>query len=253
MYNPKFVFSQLTGFLNHSKFNRIVRTYDDDRYVKHFICWNQLLVMIFGQLCNRESLRDLIEIIEAHRSKCYYLGFGKNVSKSNLAYANMNRDCRIFEEFSYFLVAGAGYGKTDIFNLGGNVYAFDSTTIDLYLSVFWWARFRKYKAGMKVHFLYDVETQIPVFFYITDAARQDCRAMDEIPNDSGSYYVFDKAYNDFKRLHRLAEVGATFVVRSKKNLKFRIIRWKRRLLKNVLSDCIIELTGYYPSRYYPEL
>ena len=134
MYNPKFVFSQLTGFLNRSKFNRIVKKYGGDRYVKHFTCWNQLLVMIFGQLCNRESLRDLIVIIEANRSKCYHLGFGKNVSKTNLAYANMNWDCRIFEEFAYFLVAEArGKRKTDIFNLGGNVYAFDSTTIDLCL------------------------------------------------------------------------------------------------------------------------
>lgn len=252
MYNPKFVFSQLVDFLNRNKFNRIIKKYGGDRYVKYFTCWNQLLVMMFGQLCNRESLRDLIVIIEAHRSKCYHLGFGKNVSKTNLAYANMNRDYRIFEEFAYFLVAEARVKrKTDIFNLGGNVYAFDSTTIDLCLSVFWWARFRRHKGGVKVHFLYDVETQIPAFFHITDAATHDCKAMDEIPYESGSYYVFDKAYNDFKRLHRIAEVGAIFVLRAKKNLKFRIIRWKRRLPKNVLSDCVIELTGYYPGKYYP--
>ena len=99
MYNPKFVFSQLVDFLNRNKFNRIIKKYGGDRYVKHFTCWNQMLVMMFGQLCNRESLRDLIVIIEAHRSKCYHLGFGKNVSKTNLAYANMNRDYRIFEEW----------------------------------------------------------------------------------------------------------------------------------------------------------
>ena len=97
MNKPKYVFAQLVAFLDDNKFRHIVDKYDGNRYVKHFTCWNQLLVMIFGQLCNRESLRDLIVIIEAHRSKCYHLGFGKNVSKTNLAYANMNRDCRIFE------------------------------------------------------------------------------------------------------------------------------------------------------------
>lgn len=133
--------------------------------MKHFTCWNQLLVMMFGQLTNRESLRDLIVIIEAHRSKCYHLGFGKQVTKSNLAKANQNRDCRIFEEFAYFLVAEARSKRiTDIFKLGGSVYAFDSTTIDLCLSVFWWAKFRKHKGGIKIHTLYDIETQVPAFF-----------------------------------------------------------------------------------------
>lgn len=253
MYNPRYVFSQLVRFLNRSKFNRIVVKYGGDKYVKHFTFWNQMLVMTFGQLCNRESLRDLIVVIEAHRSKCYHLGFGKNVSKTNLAYANQNRDCRIFEEFAYFMIAEAREKrKTSIFNLNGNVYAFDSTTIDLCLSVFWWAKFRKHKAGVKVHFLYDVETQIPAFFHITVASTHDSKAMDKIPYESGSYYIFDRAYNDFKRLFRIAEAGATFIVRAKKNLKFRIIKWKRRLPKNLLSDCMIELTGYYPSKFYPE-
>lgn len=253
MYNPRYVFSQLVRFLNRSKFNRIVVKYGGDKYVKHFTFWNQMLVMTFGQLCNRESLRDLIVVIEAHCSKCYHLGFGKNVSKTNLAYANQNRDCRIFEEFAYFMIAEAREKrKTSIFNLDGNVYAFDSTTIDLCLSVFWWAKFRKHKAGVKVHFLYDVETQIPAFFHITVASTHDSKAMDKIPYESGSYYIFDRAYNDFKRLFRIAEAGATFIVRAKKNLKFRIIKWKRRLPKNLLSDCMIELTGYYPSKFYPE-
>lgn len=171
MYNVKYVFAQLVAFLNRSKFNRIVAKYGGDRYVKHFTCWNQLLAMMFGQLCNRSSLRDLITILDAHSNKNrYHLGMGRNVSKTNLAYANQNRDYRIFEEYAYYLVSEAREKrKTNIFDLEGNVYAFDSTTIDLCLAVFWWAKFRKRKGGIKVHTLLDVETQIPAFFHITTA------------------------------------------------------------------------------------
>ncbi|MDH6355374.1 hypothetical protein M2132_001715 [Dysgonomonas sp. PH5-45] len=180
MFQDKFVFAQLVAFLNRSKFNRIVAKYGGDKYVKHFTCWNQLLALMFGQLSNRESLRDLIIALGAHRSKCYHLGMGKNISKSSLARANQDRDYRIFEEFAYFLVNEAQQKrKTDIFKLGGNVYAFDSTTIDLCLNVFWWAKFRKKKGGIKVHTLYDVETQIPTFFHITTASVHDSKAMDK--------------------------------------------------------------------------
>ena len=253
MNQDKYVYAQLTAFLDRSKFNRIVASYSGDRYVKHFTCWNQLLVMMFGQLTNRESLRDLIVIIEAHRNKCYHLGFGKHVTKSNLAKANQNRDSRIFEEFAYFLVAEARSKRiTDIFKLGGSVYAFDSTTIDLCLSVFWWAKFRKRKGGIKIHTLYDIETQVPAFFHITEAAVNDVRAMDEIPYEPGAYYIFDRGYNDFGRLYRITCTESFFVVRAKKNLQYKAVRWRRRLPKNVLSDAVVTLTGYYPSRRYPE-
>ncbi len=252
MNQDKYVYAQLTAFLDRSKFNRIVAKYNGDHYVKHFTCWNQLLVMMFGQLTNRESLRDLIVIIEAHRNKCYHLGFGKHVTKSNLAKANQNRDCRIFEEFAYFLVAEARSKRiTDIFKLGGSVYAFDSTTIDLCLSVFWWAKFRKHKGGIKIHTLYDIETQVPAFFHITEASVNDVRAMDEISYEPGSYYIFDRGYNDFNRLYRIECTESFFVVRAKKNLQYKAVRWRRRLPKNVLSDAVITLTGYYPSKRYP--
>jgi transposase len=208
---------------------------------------------MFGQLSNRESLRDLIIALGAHRSKCYHLGMGKNVSKSSLARANQDRDYHIFEEFAYFLVNEAGKKRvTNIFKLGGNVYAFDSTTIDLCLNVFWWAKFRKKKGGIKVHTLYDVETQIPTFFHITTASVHDSKAMAEIPYESGSYYIFDRAYNNFKMLYRIHQIEARFVVRAKKNLLYKSVKWKRRLPKNVLSDMTIELTGFYPKQYYPE-
>ena len=162
MNHSKYVFSQLTSFLNRSQFNDYVRKYHGDKYIKHFTCWNQLLALMFGQLGNRESLRDLITIIEAHGQKCYHLGLGKHVTRSNLAKANTNRDYRIFEDFAYYLVSEARRKRaTDIFKLDGNVYAFDSTTISLCLDVFWWAKFRKRKGGIKIHTLYDLETQIP--------------------------------------------------------------------------------------------
>lgn len=248
-----YVFSQLVSFLDRNHFNYLVRKYGGDKYVKHFTCWNQLLVMMFGQLCNRESLRDLTTAIAAHQSKSYHLGFGKNVSKTNLAYANCNRDYRIFEDYAYYLVEQARKKRaTDIFKLGGNVYAFDSTTIDLCLSVFWWAKFRKRKGGIKVHTLYDIETQVPAFFHITEAAVHDSKAMTVIPYESGSYYIFDRGYNDFKQLYRIEEIESFFVVRAKKNLKYKVVKWKRRLPPNVISDTEIELTGYYPSRHYPK-
>ena len=249
-----YVFSQLVSVaLDRNHFNYLVRKYEGDKYVKHFTCWNQLLVMMFGQLCNRESLRDLTNAVAAHQKKCYHLGFGKHVSKTNLAYANSNRDYRIFEEYAYYLIAEARKKRaTDIFQLGGNVYAFDSTTIDLCLSVFWWAKFRKHKGGIKVHTLYDVETQVPAFFHITEAAVHDSKVMNVIPYETGSYYVFDRGYNDFKQLYRIEEIGSYFVIRAKKNLQYRVLKWKRRMPENVLSDAEIELTGYYPSKHYPK-
>jgi hypothetical protein len=253
MFQDKYVFAQLVSFLNRSKFNRIVSKYDGDKYVKHFTCWNQLLALMFGQLSNRESLRDLIVALDAHHSKCYHLGMGRNVSKSNLARANRDRDCRIFEEFAYSLVKEAREKQiADIFELDGNVYAFDSTTIDLCLSVFWWAKFRKKKGGIKVHTLYDVETQIPAFFHITDASVHDSKVMKEIPYESGSYYIFDKAYNHFKMLYRIDQTGAYFVIRAKSNLQCKPIKWKRRLPKNVLSDMTIKFTGVNSKKYYPK-
>lgn len=154
MHKAPFVFSQLVQFMNRSKFNRIVAKYDGDKYIKSFSCWNQLLTMMFGQLTNRESLRDLIVAIEAHSGKLYHLGMGKSVTRSNLSKANEQRDYRIFEEFAYYMIELARSKRhTEIFKLGGNVYAFDSTTIDLCLTVFDWAKFRRNKGGIKVHTL----------------------------------------------------------------------------------------------------
>lgn len=236
MHKDNFVFSQLVAFLDRNKFNYIVRKYDGDKYVKHFTCWIRLLALVFGQLSNRNSLRDLIIVLEVHNSKCYDLGMGRSVSRSSLARANQDRDYHIFEEFAYYLVNLARQKRvTDIFKLDGSVYAFDSTTIDLRLAVFWWAKFRRTKGGIKVSTLYDLETQIPAFWHTTDAAVHDSKAMKEVSYEPGSYYVFDRAYNNFKMLYRIHQIGAYFVVRAKKNLQYKAIKWKRRLPNNVLQ------------------
>ena len=253
MHNRKFVFSLLVSFLDRNKFNYIVSKYQGDNYIKSFTCWNQLLVLMFGQLSGRESLRDLIVAVEAHSSKAYHLGFGRSVTRSNLAKANQNRDYHIFEEYAYYMVQQARALKvTKIFNLRGNVYAFDSTIIELCLDVFCWAKYRHDKGGIKIHTLYDVESHIPTFFHITPAVVQDTKVMPEIPLEAGAYYVFDRAYNYFEQLFKIDSIGAFFIVRAKKNLKYKVIKWKRRLPKDVLSDSEIQFTLYKSSKRYPK-
>ena len=157
MNKGKYVFSQLLDFLDRSDFNYLARKYEGDKYVKQFTCYNQLATLMFGQLSWWESLRDVVLATQAHAAKAPHLGFGKYVTRSNLSKANNNRDCRIFEEFAYQVVAEARKCRaTDIFKLGGNVYAFDSTTIELCLETFKWAIFRKNqrKGGIKVHIPY---------------------------------------------------------------------------------------------------
>lgn len=254
MFQDKFVFSQLASFLDRNHFNYLVRKYEGDRYVKHLTCWNQLLAMMFGQLSNRESLRDLIVALEAHQSKCFHLGLGrKPIAKTTLATANQNRDYRIFDEFAFYMMALAREKRAeDIFKLGGKVYAFDSTTIPLCLSVFWWAKFRKKKGGVKAHVLYDLEAQVPAFYHITTASVYDSKVMPEIPYETGACYVFDRGYNSFGELYRIQRLESFFVVRAKTNLQYRCVKWKRRMPKNFLTDAEIELTVYKSRNDYPE-
>lgn len=255
MHKGKYVFAQLLDFIDKDAFLRIANKYDGNKYVKHFTCWNQLAVLMFGQLSNRESLRDVVLATQAHSSKAYHLGFGKAATKSNLSKANGNRDYRIFEEFAYGVVTKARECRAvEIFKLGGNVYAFDSTTIDLCLSVFDWALFRKRKGGVKIHTLYDIETQIPTFFHITPAKVNDMKAMDATPYEENSFYIFDRGYNDFRRLHNIDSIGAFFVVRGRKNNDFSPDRWARRFPpgSGILSDAIGHMEGLLTKEKYPD-
>lgn len=256
MNHGKYIFAQLTDFLPRRVFDRIVKAHKGNKYVRTFTCWNQMLCMVFGQLTARDSMRDLLLSLEAHKSKYYHLGFGPSVTRRNLGIANQNRNYKIFEEFAYVLIEqarGSCYKSDFELNIKGNVYAFDSSTIDLCLSVFWWAEFRKTKAGIKLHTLYDVKTSIPTFIHISNAKTHDVGALDLLLYEIGSFYVLDRAYVDFKRLYHLHKQKAFFVTRAKSNMKFS--RMYSRTVdgsKGIKYDQIGKLTSHYPRKSYPE-
>ena len=257
MLTGKYVFAQLIEFLPQKTFQRIVMKYQGDKYIKSFSCWNQLLIMMYGQLSGCESLRELVCITTAHSPKSYHLGFGRSlITRSNLAKANANRDCKIFEEFAYKMISIAqGKRITREFEICGRFYAFDSTTIDLCLNLFWWASFRKTKGGIKVHTLYDVVTQIPTFLHITEAKVNDMNAMDEIPYESNAYYIFDRGYFDLARLFTINLIGSNFIIRERGQLQYEIIEGEDLLegSDNILYDHTIRLTGVQTRKKYPVL
>jgi hypothetical protein len=248
MNQGKYVFSQIVTFLPARIFDRCVNSFQGDKWVKHFTCWNQMMCMMFGQLSNRDSLRDLLVCLNAHKSKHYHLGFGKSISRSNLAESNEKRDCQIFEMYAYELIAEAQ--KICVSNVDfdksitGNVYAFDSTTIDLCLNVFWWATFRRAKGAVKLHTLLDVRTAIPVFMHITPASVHDVNGLDFITYEPGGYYVMDRGYIDYDRMATIDKHDSFFVIRSKANLSFvRISAEIPDKKKGILCDQQIKLKG----------
>ena len=255
MNSGKYVFSQLVEFLPKRTFDGIVKKYQGDRYVKTFTCWNQLLVMMYGQLSGCDSLREVICIIDAIKNKSYHLGFGSgDIKLSNIAYANANRDYRIFEEFAYHMINLAQSKRIDReFELHGRFYAFDSTTIDLCLSLFQWAYFRKTKGGIKVHTLFDVVTQIPTYIHITEAKLHDVKAMDDIPYEPFAFYIFDKGYYALDRLYKINIIDSYFVIRQKSRLNYEVVDGEDLLdgADNVLFDQTIRLTGYQTKKKYP--
>ena len=257
MNQGKYVFTQVADFLPQRAFDRCVEQYDGNARVRHFTCWNQLRCMMFGQLCCRESLSDLILGINAHRGKTYHLGLGTKITKSNLAKANKNRDWRIFAEFASCMTDLARKtcmtDKDFAVAFDGPVYAFDSTTIDLCLNLFWWAPFRKAKAGIKLHTLYDVRTSIPSLINITDALTHDVNALDFLDYEKGGFYIFDRGYVDFHRLYKINQENAFFIVRAKNSLKFkRMYSLPVDKQSNICSDQIGKLTGFYSLKDYPE-
>jgi Domain of unknown function (DUF4372) len=170
MNQGKYIFAQLTDSLPRRVFDRIVDNYEGNKRVRSFTCWNQMLCMVFGQLTARDSMRDLMLSLEAQQSKYYHLGFGSTISRRNLGTANERRNCKIFEEFAYVLITEARrscYRDDFEIEVDSNVYALDSTTMDLCLNIFWWVEFRKHKGGIKLHTLFDIKTSIPGFLHIT--------------------------------------------------------------------------------------
>jgi len=256
MNQGKYIFAQLTDFLPRRIFDRIVKTHEGNKYVRSFTCWNQMLCMVFGQLTSRDSMRDLMLSLEAHQPKYYHLGFGQTVTRRNFGKANEKRSYKIFEEFAYVLIDEARKScyKTDFeVEVDGNVYALDSTTIDLCLSVFWWAEFRKHKGGIKLHTLYDVKTSIPTFLHVSKASVHDVNILDLIPYEIGSFYVVDKGYIDFRRFYKIHTQGSFFVTRAKDNLRFKRMYSKATdKTTGVQSDQIGKLEVYYSKKDYPD-
>lgn len=252
MNQSKYIFAQLTDFLPRRVFDNIVKNHEGNKYVRSFTCWNQMLCMVFGQLTSRESMRDLMLSPEAHHPKYYHFGFGPTVTRRNLGKAIEKRSYKIFEEFAYVLIREARKScyKNDFeVEVDGNVYALDSTTIDLCLSVFWWAEFRKHKGGIKLHTLYDVKTSIPSFLYISNASVHDVNILDLIPYEVGSFYVIDKGYIDFRRLHKIHTQGSFFVTRAKDNIRFKRMYSKAvDKTTGVQCDQIGKLETFYSKR-----
>ena len=256
MYSGKLVFSQLMDFLPMYQFRRCVKRYDGNRYMKSFSCLDQFFCMAFAQLSYRESLRDIESCFRAMHNKLYHLGIQSRISRSTLADANEKRDWRIYADFAQVLIniARPLYSEEDFgVELDETVYALDSSTIDLCLSLFPWARFRKRKSAIKLHTLLDLRGNIPSFISITDGKVHDVNVLDELIPEPGSIYVMDRAYLDFKRLYILNQCMAFFVIRSKINTQM------RRLYSNAVNkstglrcDQTIVLTGIKTRYQYPD-
>nr|CRH04412.1 transposase [Candidatus Magnetococcus massalia] len=224
MNTGKTIFSQVTEFLPMHTFRQCVERYSGNRKVQTFSCLDQFLCMIFAQLTYRESLRDIEACLRFQQSKLYHMGIRGRVSRSTLADANENRDWRIYADFAQSLIHTARqlYQNDDFgIDLQQTVYALDSTTVDLCLSVFPWAKFRKTKSAVKLHTLLDLRGNIPTFIHISDGKLHDVNVLDEIIPEPGSFYVMDRGYLDFARLYLLDQCGAFFVTRAKSNLGFR--------------------------------
>lgn len=256
MNTGRTVFSQIMDFVPMNEFRKCVTRYHGNRNVKSFSCLDQFLCMAFAQLTYRESLRDIETCLRSMQSKLYHMGIRSRVSRNTLAYANEKRDWRIYADFAQVLIHIARdlYIDEDFgIELDNTVYALDSTTIDLCLSLFPWARFRKYKGAIKLHTLLDLKSNIPTFVEITHGKVHDVNILDELIPEPGSFYIMDRAYIDFLRLHILTQCSAFFVIRAKTNLQFRRV-YSHYIDKSTGLKCdqTIMLTGIKSSQEYPD-
>ena len=255
MYAGKLVFAQVMEFAPWHTFRRLVAKYRGDFNVRTFSCLDQFLSMAFAQITFRESLRDIEACFEAHAAKAYHLGLRGNFTRSNLADANERCDWRLYSEFAQALIRIARkLYATDALGLelDETVYALDSTTIDLCLTLFPWAPFRSTKAAIKLHTLLDLRGQIPSFIHISDGKLHDVNVLDILIPEAGAFYVMDRGYLDFKRLHTLHQSGGYFVTRAKRNSKFRRIA-ARPVERNtgLVCDQTVMLKGFYAAKDYP--
>ena len=250
------VFAELLAHLSHIEFQKCVARYNGDGHHRRLSCWDQYLAMAFAQLTYRESLRDIEACLQSMSGKLYHMGFRSRIARSTLADANETHDWRIFAEFAQHLIATARplYAGDPIgVDLDASLYALDSTTIDLCLALFPWARFRRHKAAVKMHTLLDLHGNIPTFIGISDGKMHDVNMLDEILPETGAFYVMDRAYVDFERLYVFTLSAAFFVVRTKSNILLQR-RYSHAVDKTtgVRSDHTVILTAINSAEAYPE-
>lgn len=253
------VFSQLTDYIDEYMFKSIVTDHNGNYRVRHFTCWEQFLCMLFAQLTNRESLRDVETCLRAVGNKLYHAGIHSNVSRSTLAEANEHRPWQIYHDLALHLIQEARtlYRDDRMFtDINAAVYAFDSTTIDLCLTLFPWARaaaYQKTNAAIKVHTLFEVQQKIPTFIRVSEAKAHDVNFMDALLYEPGAFYIFDRGYYDFSRLYRIEHEKAFFVIRAKRNLRFtRIESFSVDKTIGVMVDQRIKFQGLYAPLDYPD-
>lgn len=257
MYQGKYVFAQVVAWITRHEFNHCVAQYGGMHRVRRFSCWEQFLALAFGQLTYRESLRDVVVCLDAHRERLYHLGIQSPIVLSTIARANERRDWRIWADLAAVLIARARplYADDSSFTLDmdGAVYLVDATTIDLCLSVFPWAHFRTTKSAVKLNLQMDVRGNIPVFFDITKGNVHDVHFLDKIEYEIGAHYIFDRGYTDFERLSAIDQAGSFFVIRAKKNIACRRV-YSHSVDKTTGLRCdqIIRLTGISTAMAYPK-
>ena len=255
MNSGRSLFSQLIDHLSLHEFRQCVARFDGNHRVRTFSCWDQFLCMLFAQLTYRESLRDIVACLRSQQRGLYHAGIRGTVSRSTLADANESRDWRIYADFAQLLIrqARALYIHDDLgMELANTVYALDSTTIDLCMSLFPWARFKPTQHAIKLHTLLDLRGQIPTFIRITPAQMHDVNILDQLTPEPGAFYVLDRGYLDFQRLYRWTLQGAFFITRARKNFRFRRLR-SHPVDKStgVQCDQIIALTWFYSLKGHP--
>jgi len=250
------MFAQVMDFLPLAEFRRCVDRYRGDYKVQSFSCWDQFLCLAFAQLTGRESLRDIEACLRSQQAKLYHIGFRGHISRNTLAHANETRNWRIFADFARVLIAQARSLYRDepfAVELGETVYALDSTTIDLCLSMFPWAQFRRHKSAVKMHTLLDLRGSIPTNVYVTSGAVHDVRILDQLLPEAGAFYLLDRGYLDFARLYVLKQSCAFFITRAKRNTQFWRRDWRPvRRCSGVRSDQTIQLTGPRTAQLYPD-
>jgi Domain of unknown function (DUF4372)/Transposase DDE domain len=256
MNSGQTIFSQLMEFIPTYEFNQCVNRYNGNYKIKKFTCREQFLCMAFAQLTYRESLRDIQACLRAANKKLYHMGIRSRVSRNTLAHANQIRDWRIYADFAQVLIREARqlYANEDFgVQLEQTVYALDSTTIDLCLSLFPWALFRKRKAAVKLHTLIDLRGNIPTVIFITQGKIHDVNILDDLVTEAGAIYVMDRGYLDFERLYKIHQSLAFFVTRAKSNFDFKRI-YSSRVDKatGVLCDQTVTLRGFYAKKSYPD-